>query len=47
MLSIERYIERHAQNAPERVAMVLNGEEITYGELHQRTMLRTQHYQGM
>ena len=47
MLSIEQHIDRHAQNAPERVAMVLNGEEITYGELHQRTMLRTQHYQGM
>ena len=47
MLSIEQYIERHAQNTPQRVAMVLNGEEITYGELHQRTMLRTQHYQGM
>ena len=47
MLSIEQHIERHAQNAPERVAMVLNGEELTYGELRQRTMLRAQHYQGM
>jgi len=47
MLSIEQYIERHAQNAPQRVAMVLNGEELTYAELRQRTMLRAQHYQGM
>ena len=47
MLSIEQHIERHAQNAPERVAMVLNGEELTYGELCQRTMLRAKHYQGM
>ena len=47
MLSIEQYIERHAQNAPQRVAMMLNGEELTYGELRQRTMLRAKHYQGM
>ena len=47
MLSIERHIEKHAQNAPERVAMVLNGEELTYAELSQRAMLRAQHYQGM
>ena len=47
MLSIEQHIDRHAQNAPERVAMVLNDEELTYAELRQRTMLRAQHYQGM
>ena len=47
MLSIEQHIDRHAQNAPERVAMVLNGEELTYAELRQRTMLRAKHYQGM
>ena len=47
MLSIEQHLDRHAMNAPERVAMVLNGEELTYGELRQRTMLRAQHYQGM
>ena len=47
MLSIEQHIDRHAQNAPERVAMALNGEKLTYAELSQRTMLRAQHYQGM
>ena len=47
MLSIEQHIERHALNAPKRVAMVLNGEELTYAELRQRTMLRAKHYQGM